>query len=319
MAYDPKAYTHPSDKAALAALTAIPGFTPLLKGYMKVWSERQFRVLNMSSRVRIDGRQMTKYYEMLPPICDRLGIAVPEMYMEMDMTPNAYTYGDTNPFIVITSGLLRAVPEDLLPTVLAHECGHIACRHVLYRTMGSLILGGAEGGLSSLPFGQLISLPLQVAFYYWMRCSEYSADRAAVLCDGGAEKMSDVCMRLAGFDRDLSVQPDKEAFMNQAREYREMVRGNKWDRTMEFLILRSASHPFSAVRALECTEWAASPEFRALTGAPAAPSEQAAGKPSAAAEQLGGMYRRLLEKGVISREEYEARMKKLRGGDTEGA
>ncbi len=69
----------------------------------------------------------------------------------MDVYPNAYTYGDTKPFIVITSGLFETFPDELIPTVIAHECGHILCHHTLYTTMGSAILNGASafvGGFS---------------------------------------------------------------------------------------------------------------------------------------------------------------------------
>ena len=170
-------YMHESDKAALKALKAIPGFTQVLKAFMSVWNERQFRIANMSSKLRLSEKQMSKYYNMLPPICEKLGIEVPELYLELNVNPNSYTSGDTKPFIVITSGLLETLPDELIPTVLAHECGHIACHHVLYSTMGRMILNGvlmASGGLSSL-----ITTPLKMAFSYWMRCSEFSADRVA--------------------------------------------------------------------------------------------------------------------------------------------
>ena len=41
MSFDPERYTHPSDRAALKALQAIPGFSLLIKGFMNVWNERQ--------------------------------------------------------------------------------------------------------------------------------------------------------------------------------------------------------------------------------------------------------------------------------------
>ena len=145
MAIDPKYFIHEDDKAALDALKAIPGFTAFIKAFMKVWNENQFRLLNMSSRIRIDENQLPKYYRMLEPICEKLGIEVPELYLELNVNPNAYTYGDTKPFIVMTSGLIDTVPEELIPTVLAHECGHIACHHTLYRTMGQMILSGTMG------------------------------------------------------------------------------------------------------------------------------------------------------------------------------
>ena len=262
MVYEAKYFIHDTDKAALKALKAIPGFPQFIKGFMKIWSERQFRVSNLSSCVRMSDSQLSKYYDMLPPICEKLGIDVPELYLQLDVSPNAYTYGDTKPFIIITSGMFETVPEHLIPTVLAHECGHIACHHTLYTTIGSLLLNGANSAVRRfVPYSGLVTIPLEMAFFYWMRCSELSADRAAVLCDGTAEKMSEVCLRLAGFDKDINAVASKEAFMQQAKEYREMIKGSKWDKTLEFVTLSSKTHPLMTVRALECEEWAASEQY----------------------------------------------------------
>lgn len=264
MAFDPKSYIHESDQAALEALQAIPGFSQLMKAFLKNWSERQGRIRNMSSYIRINENQLSKYYDMLPPICEKLGIDIPELYLMNSPVPNAFTSGETNPYIVLTSGLLNVLPDELIPTILAHECGHIACHHVLYRTMGTILLGGAAGTIAAFPFGTLLTLPLKVAFFYWIRCSEYSADRAAVLCDGSADKMSEICMRLAGYDKRIADELNKEEFMKQAEEYRQMTNESTWDKTLEFYMLSNATHPFMAVRALECTEWAESDQFRQI-------------------------------------------------------
>ena len=261
--FDQEKYTHEADRAALKALKAIPGFTTLLKAFMNVWNERQQRILNMSSRIRLGENQMKKYHDMLPPICEKLGIPVPELYLEMNVAPNAYTSGDTNPFIVITSGLLKTLPEELIPTVLAHECGHIACHHVLYLTMGRIVLQGAGSVLSSaIPLGSLLTVPLQIAFYYWMRCSEFSADRVAVLCDGTDRRMEEVCMRMAGWDKEIDAEVSIDAFLNQAGSYRDMINESKWNKALEFMILSQASHPLMAVRATECRAWFNSAEYQ---------------------------------------------------------
>ena len=246
-------YMHESDKVALKALKAIPGFTPALKAFMSIWNERQFRIENMSSKLRLSEKQMSKYYNMLPPICEKLGIEIPELYLELDVNANSYTSGETKPFIVMTSGLLETLPDELIPTVLAHECGHIACHHVLYSTMGRMILNGvvmASGGFSSL-----ITTPLKMAFAYWMRCSEFSADRVAALCDETPDKMVEVCMRFAGYDKDILADVSLDEFMAQALEYKDMIAGNKWDKTMEFLSYSMIDHPLMAVRAYDCNEW----------------------------------------------------------------
>ncbi len=251
---NPELFIHPSDRAAMSALKAIPGFTQVMKGLMTIWNEKQFKLLNMSSKLKLSERQMKKYHDMLPPICEKLGIDVPELYIELDVNPNAYTYGDTNPFIVLTSGLFETLPEELIPSVLAHECGHIACRHTLYSTMGRLILNSASLLITGL--GSIALYPIQLAFAYWMRCSELSADRAAVYCDGGSDKVVGTMIRFAGYDKDIGAEANEAAFMEQAKEYREMVKGDAWNKTLEFIMFKSLDHPLNAVRALEAYEWA---------------------------------------------------------------
>ena len=261
MAINSNFYVHDSDRIALDALKAIPGFTPLLKAFMKVWNEKQFYIQNMSTNLRISDKQLSKYYEMLPPICEKLGIEVPELYLELDVNANAYTAGDTKPFIVITSGLLETMPEELIPTVLAHECGHIACHHVLYSTMGRIILSEA---INFLGLSELAATPIQMAFYYWMRCSELSADRAAAICDGSPDKVVEMCMRFAGFDKDINAIGNVEEFMNQAHEYVEMMKDSKWNKTLEFLMFNNRTHPLNAVRAYECNEWCKTEKYEKI-------------------------------------------------------
>ncbi len=278
MPFDSERYTHDADRAALRTLRNIPGFSALVKGFMNIWSEPQQKILNMSSRIRLGEKQMKHYYDMLPPICEKLGIEVPELYLEMDVLPNAYTSGDTHPFIVMTSGLLETLPDELIPTVLAHECGHIACHHVLYHTMGTFVLNGAVNTIArNVPFGGLLTIPLQIAFYYWMRCSEFSADRAAVLCDGTAEKQQEVCMRLAGWDKDIIAEASMEEFLKQAESYVDMINGSSWNRTLEFMILANRTHPLMALRATECGKWARTDEFsRILRGDPPVSEDRSA-------------------------------------------
>ncbi len=351
MAYKAEYYVHETDKNALKALKAIPGFHQFVKAFMKIWSERQYRVSNMSSCVRMNEKQLSKYYDMLPPICEKLGIDIPELYLQLDVNPNSYTSGDTTPFIVVTSGLFETIPEELIPTVLAHECGHIACHHVLYSTMGNILLGGTASALRNfVPYGSFATMPLEIAFFYWMRCSELSADRAAVLCDGGAEKMSEVCMRLAGFDKDIDALASKDEFMVQAREYRDMIKGSKWDKTLEFLALSNRSHPLMTVRALECEEWSTSEQFNKildgsyetessetieeLTEMSLEGEEETEKKPKpkfefpmfkkkAKDEELEARtgsipdeirkYKELLDDGIITEEEFSAKKKQLLG------
>ena len=252
-------FIHETDRAAMQALKAIPGFTQVMKTFMNQWSEKLMYIENMATNIRISEEQLPKYREMLVPICEKLGIEVPDLFLKLDVVPNAWTSGDTRPFIVMTTGLLDTMPEELIPTVLAHECGHIACHHVLYRTMGTWILNGA---LTLIPLGGIAILPLINAFTHWMRCSELSADRAAVLCDGTPERVIEMCMRFAGFGSHDGNAMNIDAFMKQAEEYRKLVDGSTMNKTLEFMRFSRATHPINAVRASECREWALSDDYR---------------------------------------------------------
>lgn len=254
-------FTHELDRKALNTLKQIPGFTPLLKGFMKIFNEHTFHIVNMSGKIRISPEQLPQIYALLPPICEQLGIEEPELYLELNRAPNAYTSGDTNVFITVTSGLLEYMTENEIRTVLAHECGHIACRHVLYHTMGNVLLNGAAGMLG---LGMLFTTSLQVAFSYWMRCSEFSADRAAAICSGGSEPVVDVMVRLAGAGRELSSAVNRELFMAQATQYREYVDDSTWNKILEFLVLKDQSHPLTTVRALDVTQWCESTQFQLI-------------------------------------------------------
>ncbi len=268
MKVNPDVFIHENDRKAMQALKAIPGFTSFLEGFMKTWDERVDRIVNLSSNLRVGEDQLKEYYDLLPPICEKLGIDVPELYVRQDVDPNAYTWGDERPYIVVTSGLLDTLPAELLPTVLAHECGHIACHHALYTTMGYLIMGGA-GALKGL--ASLVTVPLQSAFFYWMRCSELSADRAAVVYDGTWEKMARVCMYFAGYTKGPASDESLRAFMDQAAAYQEAAKATRWDQTLEFFVQNGQTHPFVVVRACECKAWAESEQYartlRYLNGA----------------------------------------------------
>lgn len=262
MKLDSNLYIHDSDKAALAALKAIPGFDQVVKAFMKLWNERQYKLINMSTNLRLSDNQLAKYYHLLPPICEKLGIDIPELYVKLDVNPNAYTYGDNEPFIVMTSGLFETMPEELIPTVIAHECGHIACHHTLYRTMGGFLINTASDFVTGL--GSVALYPIRLAFAYWMRCSELSADRAAAICDGNTESVTEMCMRFAGYDKDIMDDANIDEFLRQGEAYRELTKESGLNKTMEFLMFQMIDHPLNAVRALESREWGGSERFKVI-------------------------------------------------------
>ena len=124
---NPSDFIHPEDAAALRTLEGIPGFPALVKKFLQIGLEQMQYGVNMASAIRLSPTQLPHLYNHLPPICQRLGIAEPEFYLQMDPMPNAWTFGDTKIYITMTSGLVELLNDEELDAVLAHECGHILC------------------------------------------------------------------------------------------------------------------------------------------------------------------------------------------------
>lgn len=257
---DAELYIHPQDKLALDALKGIPGFTTVLKGFMKNFSEQQFHGVNMATKIRLSKEQLPELYNLLPPVCSKLGIQEPEFYLEMDPYPNAYTYGDTRAFLTITSGLIECMNEDELKVVIAHECGHIACHHVLYHTMAEFILRGID---SFLGLG-LISFPLKLALSGWQRMSELSADRAAAIYMGGSEIVEDVMIRLSAGSKSYIKGINKDLYMKQAKDYEMIVNESGYNKMLQFLANMNGTHPFNSVRCSEINKWCQTEEFNKI-------------------------------------------------------
>lgn len=257
---DSKAYIHKQDKIALEALRTIPGFTAILKAFMKTFSEQQIHGVNMATKIRLSEGQLPDLYKLLPPICKKLGIDEPEFYLEMDPYPNAYTFGDTRAFITVTSGLIECMNEDEITAVIAHECGHIACHHVLYHTMASFILAGLDGFLGL----GVISLPLRLALSAWQRTSELSADRAAAVYMGGSEVVENVMLRLSAGSKSDIKGINKDLYIQQAKDYEDLVNESGFDKALQFLANMNGTHPFNTVRCSEIHKWCESDDFKNL-------------------------------------------------------
>jgi Zn-dependent protease with chaperone function len=259
--FTPDDFTHPEDRAALAKLKAVPLFPACVKAFMKFLPERQLHGLNMATKVRLGPKQLPKIYKHLPPACKALGLQQePEFYLEMDPTPNAYTYGDQRVFVTVTSGLIESLDEDEIYSVVAHECGHIACQHVLYRTTAMVLLQIGERVYGPL---SLLSVPVQVALLYWFRRSELSADRAAAVVMGGSKPVVNTIVRLAGGPKSITADVNMDLYMAQSRAYDKLMESG-WDSLLQGLIIARQTHPYLSVRAREITRWCDEPDFEAL-------------------------------------------------------
>ena len=247
-------FVHPSDVKARLFLEKLPGFKALAEKYMNEVGDRSFMISNMSSNIKLGSKQMPEIYNLLPPICEKLGIEVPELYIELDRQPNAYTFGYKNTAIVLTSGLIENFNKDEIQIVLAHECGHILCQHTLYLSLSKLLYGLGSNYLDNIVV-KVLRMPLLIALRYWERCAEFSADRVSAYFAGSSKPVVKVMMRLAGGTNDLGYDFDEEEYLKQAEQYKKLVDNAYKNKTFDKLLTSLRSHPLLAYRAQEISEW----------------------------------------------------------------
>lgn len=257
-------YIHPSDAAALDALKKIPALPSVMKKVFELGLEDIMWAENITTNVRLSKTQMPEVYNLLPPICQKLGIKEPELYLNMSPLPNAWTSGHERTYIVVTFGLVRRCTSEELTAAIAHECGHILCEHVMYHMLADYIFSLGES-LSESKLGQVANLVtikgLRQALFTWQRASELSADRVACSITS-ALTLAKVLAKLERIPYVVLKEMDYKEWAKQGAEYERLRKGNLWNKVVRWMSDSDLSHPYGPVRAYEAFQWEAKNKAR---------------------------------------------------------
>lgn len=253
-------FIHPEDAAALEALQKIPVLPKVVKSFLDIGIEQLTTGLNMAMKVRLSPTQLPELYHILPPICELLDIKEPDFYLEMNPMPNAYAFGDTQTAITITSGLVEMMSMEELRGVVAHECGHIACHHMLYHTL-AYMLANATGMIESL---SSLAAPIHFALMYWSRKSELSCDRVAAFIVG-PQTATSMLSRLAGGPKSITSKLNLVELAEQADLYDAFCKSGLWNKALQTYAVLNQSHPYTSVRVRELLKWTDSHQYKSLT------------------------------------------------------
>jgi Zn-dependent protease with chaperone function len=291
-----KAYEHPADKAATAALKAVPMLDTVVRKLVEYSYERALRQSYLGNSVKVSERQLPELWASYRGVHRILDMPDDyDLYVSSTLSWNALTIGSQNPMLVIGSDLLEHLGPGEQRTILAHELGHILSDHVLYRT-ALAILVSAGGGL---PLG--LGLPVRAVravLLEWSRATELSCDRAATLAVRDPRIVCRALMVIAGGVR--ADQLDLDAFMAQAMEYENWE--DSHDRVRRFFNEINLTHANAVRRVSEVMRWVQSGEYdRIIRGEYRRRGEQAPVREEASdamefyAERFRAMFRELGE------------------------
>jgi len=248
-------FQHPHDAAATEALRALPGLDVVVAKVLELGLERIYYLENIADNIRVTPRMLPRLHKYLGWACKILDLEEPELYVTMDPTPNAFTFGHKRPFIVVTSGLVELLGDEELLFTIGHELGHIKAGHVLYtvlaRNIASIV---AAIGQATLGIGSLLGQGLVVALHDWYRKAELTSDRAGLLCVQDIDPCINVFMKLAGGGGRLWAEMDRFEFLRQIDAYEEEDR-TALGRAYKTFLTVWRTHPFPILRAKELRTW----------------------------------------------------------------
>jgi Zn-dependent protease with chaperone function len=250
-----KAYEHPADRAATAALKSIPMLDTVVRKLIEWQYERALRQMYLSNSVRVGETQLPDLWSHHVAVCRILDMPKTyELYVTDTVVADAMAIGSGQPIIVVGTPLLARLGPGEQRALLAHEVAHVLSDHVLYNTALAILLR-ATGGF---PFPLAIpAAAVRAVLLEWSRAAELSCDRAEALVVRDPRIVCRGLMVLAGGMR--ADQLNLDAFLTQAREYEDW--DDPSDRVRRFFYEINSTHPYSVRRVSEIMTWVQSGDY----------------------------------------------------------
>lgn len=255
-------FRHPLDLEATNTLKQIPGLDIVIRSVLGSVGEQFFYLNNIASSVLVSEKQLPDLHKLLIEACRVLDLEPPQLYVQQNPVPNAYTFAmrGKQPFIVLHTSLIEMLTPEEVQAVIAHELGHLKCEHGVYLTMANIVMLATN----LLPaWGTVLAQSLQERILQWVRCAEFSCDRAALLATQDPKTIMSVLMKLAGGSPTLAPQLNLDAFIEQARAY-DAASEDSLGETLRMMQNAQLSHPVPVIRAREIERWASSAQYQNL-------------------------------------------------------
>ncbi len=255
-------FRHPLDLEATQSLKQLPGVDMLVRNLLGPLAEQVFYLQNIASSILVGEQQLPNLHKLLLEACQILDLEPPQLYIRQHPVPNAYTFAmrGKQPFIVIHTSLLELLNPEEIQAVIAHELGHLKCDHSVYLTPVNLIILAA----AQIPtVGEWLAQSIQAQLLAWVRCAEFTCDRASLLVTQDPKVVMSLLMKLTGGSPSLAPQLNLDAFIAQARAYDDISK-TELGELLKQAQTAPMTHPVPVLRAREIDRWATGKEYAAL-------------------------------------------------------
>ncbi|WP_446684844.1 M48 family metallopeptidase [Cyanobacterium sp. IPPAS B-1200] len=252
-------FRHPLDLQATTNLKQLPGLDIAMRGILGSVAEDFFYMNNIASSILIGEKQLPHLHQLLLNASSILDIEAPQLYLKQNPVPNAYTLAirGKKPFMVIHTSLLEILTDEEVEAVIAHELGHLKCEHGVYLTLANLIVL-ATGLLPT--WGSILAQSMQSQLLQWLRCAEFTCDRAALLVAQDPKIVMSVLMKLTGGSPSLASKLNLDAFMEQVKDYQQMSNTDIGE-MLQDMQTAQLTHPLPILRAKAIQNWSSTPEY----------------------------------------------------------
>jgi heat shock protein HtpX len=194
------------------------------------FSEKIALMMYQAQRVTPEenSRIYARIYPMLEPLCQRMNIPMPKLWVIPEQSPNAFATGrnPSHSSVAFTAGLLELMNDREVEGVLAHELSHIKNRDILTSSIAATIAaaitmvarmamfmggghrdeennnGGIFGAVLMMFLAPIAAMLIQMAI---SRTREYAADATAAKYTGTPDGLISGLQRLEGWSKRIPL------------------------------------------------------------------------------------------------------------------
>ena len=250
-----KSYEHPADRAATAALKAIPMLDTVVRRLIEWRYERAMRQFYLGDSVKISEQQLPELWSAHQHATRILDVHnVEDLYVHREVRGGGLVMGSKQPIIVLDAALIEKLGSGEQLALISHELGHVLSDHVVYQTALDILLSAGRG---AIPFLGLPLMAVRAVLLEWYRATELTCDRAATLT---VRDPRIVCRLLMVTTSGLPAERlNLDAFLTQAMEYQSW--DDPSDRVRRFFNEIGRTHANAVRRVSEVMAWVQSGEY----------------------------------------------------------